>query len=140
MWTGIKIFVGQNHFFTSAFQSYSVRSQSSHPASCWRRGTASLRLTVGRGSLRSISWLLCFFPFSVNFCRFLIKKSGKNHRKILKGEKSEKKQRNKFWRVEKFSWQKKFFKKIFGVRKKLKEKNLQNQLKFFEEEYFYIQK
>ena len=42
-----------------------------------------------------------------------------------------KKQRKKFWRVEKFYWQKNFFKKNFGVRKKLKQKNLQNQLNFF---------
>jgi len=49
----------------------------------------------------------------------------------LKGEKSEKKTKKKIWRVEKFSWQKNFFKKNFGVRKKLKEKNLQNQLKKF---------
>ena len=64
-----------------------------------------------------------FFSVLGKFLSFSDKKSQKN----FEGRKSQKKkQRKKFWRVEKFSWQ-----KNFGVRKKLKEKNLQNQLKFF---------
>jgi len=44
-----------------------------------------------------------FFPFSVNFCRFLIKKSEKNHRKNLKGEKSGKNKEKNFEGWEKIS-------------------------------------
>jgi len=64
------------------------------------------------------------------FLSFSDKKSEKKLLKNFEGRKVRKKTKN-FWREEKFSWQKIFFKKNFGVRKKLKQKNLQNQLNFF---------
>ena len=69
--------------------------------------------------LRSISRPLYFFGKFLLFSGKKIRK--KIHKKILKGEKVRKKTKGKI-----FGGHKKIFKKNFGERKKLKEKDLQN--------------